>query len=380
MIEFLFAGSLFMLFYIHIGYPILVAMIGYVGNRTIVKREISPSVTVLIAAYNEQDSIRATIQNKLDQEYPANLIEIIVISDGSNDRTDEIVLSFNDARVKLIRQYPRQGKTCALNLAAPRANGDIIVFSDANSIYEKDAIRMLIRNFADPKVGYVTGQMIYVDHKGSPTAKGCGRYMQYENFLRSMETRIGSVVGVDGGIDAVRKSLYQEMAPDQLPDLVLPLKVIEQGYRVVYEPAAFLTEPALKTSGDEYKMRVRVALRAMWALFCMRDLLWMDSNRLFSWQLWSHKVLRYLCFIFLFSSWTLNALLLEKGMFFLLFFIIQNFAYFLAIASPVWELKWLKYNFGAYCRYFALIHIAAAHGFAKFMLGQKQIVWIPRKG
>ena len=141
--------------------------------------------------------------------------------------------------VHLIRQEPRAGKTLALNLAVGRAKGEIIVFSDANSSYSPDALRCLVENFNDPEVGYVTGKMIYTNPDGSPVGDGCTAYMKYENFLRTLETRIGSMVGVDGGIDAVRKSLYRPMNPDQLPDFVLPLRVVEQGFRVVYEPWRF---------------------------------------------------------------------------------------------------------------------------------------------
>ena len=127
--------------------------------------------------------------------------------------------------------------------------------------------------FTDPEVGYVTGKMIYTNPNGDAIGDGCTTYMRYENFLRVTETRAGSIVGVDGGIDAVRKSLYRQMAPDQLPDFVLPLNVVEQGFRVVYEPQAVLKEPALQNTGDEYRMRVRVALRSFWALKDKRHML-----------------------------------------------------------------------------------------------------------
>jgi len=240
--------------------------------------------------------------------------------------------------VRLIRQEPRAGKTSALNIAVPEARGEILIFSDANSIYEQNVLRELADNFNDPSVGYVTGKMIYTNADGTPSGDGCTAYMKYENRLRSWETSLGSIVGVDGGIDAVRKELYQPMNPDQLPDFVLPLKVVAQGYRVVYEPEAILKESSLATAKDEYKMRVRVALRALWGMWDMHHLLTLSPSFLpplsrsdareatpshlpplsrsdapeatpshlptfppsilYAWQLWSHKVLRYLCFIF----------------------------------------------------------------------------------
>ena len=193
---------------------------------------------------------------------------MIVVSDSSDDGTDDIVrgICAEDDRVQLIRQTPRQGKTAGLNLAMAEAAGDVIVFADANSIYRPDAVRKLIQNFADANVGYVTGKMLYINPDGSLVGDGCSAFMKYENALRVSETRMGSIVGVDGGIDAVARSLHRPMRADQLPDFVLPLRVIEQGYRVIFEPEAVVMEETLTTSSSEYRMRIRVALRALWAL------------------------------------------------------------------------------------------------------------------
>ena len=237
--------------------------------------------------------------------------------------------------VDLIRQEPRAGKTSALNLAVPQAKGNIIVFSDANSIYDSNALKKLVTNFADPKVGYVTGKMVYVNEEGTLVGDGCSAYMKYENLLRAYETRIGSVVGVDGGIDAIRKELYEKMNNDQLPDFILPLKVVAKGYRVVYEPKALLKEKTLNLPKDEYQMRVRVTLRALWALFDMRHFLTSRKNRLFAWQLWSHKLLRYFCFIFIVLALISNLFLITKTYFYAGFFVVQIVLYLLSFMSLV---------------------------------------------
>ena len=224
----------------------------------------------------------------------------------------------------MIRQEPRAGKTAAINKAVAEANGEILVFSDANSLYSDDALCRIVRNFADPEVGYVTGKMIYTNPNGEAIGDGCTTYMRYENFLRAAETRTGSIVGVDGGIDAVRKNLYRTMAPDQLPDFILPLSVVDQGFRVVYEPHAILKEPALQDAADEYRMRVRVALRSFWALNDKRHMLSFKRLKLYAWQLWSHKVLRYLCFIFMIIALISNLLLLPSGNFYRLTFVFNQ--------------------------------------------------------
>ena len=183
------------------------------------------------------------------------------------------------------------------------------MFSDANSLYDVDSLKYLVARFNDPLVGYVTGKMIYINPEGTSIGDGCSAYMKYENKLREIETKLGSVVGVDGGIDAMRKDLYTSLKAHQLPDFVQPLKVIEKGYRVVYEPLALLKEATLQQSQDEYRMRVRVTLRALWALRDMSHLLIGEAGVLFAWQLWSHKALRYLVFIFLISTFLSNAFL-----------------------------------------------------------------------
>ena len=369
-----------MIFYIYLGYPLLVFLFGVIKNKKVEKGSCEPYITILIAAYNEENTIEATIKNKLSLNYPKNKLEIIVISDSSTDRTDEIVKQYTSQGVKLIRQEPRAGKTSALNLAVPEAKGEIIVFSDANSIYASYALSELLENFNDKTVGYVTGKMIYTNPDGTAIGDGCTAYMKYENFLRYYETKIGSVVGVDGGIDACRKSLYQPMNQDQLPDFVLPLRVAEQGYRVVYEPRAILKEAALKASKDEYRMRVRVSLRSLWALCDMRHLLTFSLSRLFAWQLWSHKVLRYVCFMFLIGAYFSNWLLWTESSFFKCFFVLQNMAYLGAMVSPFFEET--RYSSRLLCllNYFVLLNIASAHAFIKFVLRQKQVVWTPRKG
>ncbi|MFD2095986.1 glycosyltransferase family 2 protein [Corallincola platygyrae] len=377
--ELLFWLLLALLIYIYFGYPTLVAWMAEFKPRPVAKAEITPKVSVLIAAFNEADHIEETVRNKLAQDYPNESLEVIVISDGSDDGTDEIVqqISNEDARVKLLVQSPRAGKTSALNMAVPEASGELIVFSDANSVYRHDAIRKLAANFADPEVGYVTGQMIYGNPESSMTADGCSAYMKYENALRRWETGIGSVVGVDGGIDCMRKALYQEMNADQLPDFVQPLKVVAQEHRVVYEADALLGEDALDDSGREYRMRVRVGLRALWGMWDMRALFDTSNNALFSWQLFSHKLLRYLAFIPQALLLLVHLPLSVQGGFFGFTFILHLAFYGLALIGH------LRPGGGALVSipyYFTLINVASAHAFLRFVKGEKVVLWKPRVG
>lgn len=380
LLKILFFVSILMLGYVYVGYPILVFLIAKLKNRKVSKGVFQPYVTILIAAYNEEDHIEETIRNKIALDYPKEKMEIIVVSDGSTDKTDDIIKKYEAQGVKLLRQDPRSGKTAALNMAVLHTTGEILVFSDANSIYDKDALKRVTENFNDPAVGYVTGKMIYTDPNGTAIGDGCTGYMKYENFLRYFETKLGSIVGVDGGIDAVRKKLYQPMNPDQLPDFVLPLKVVEQGFRVIYEPKAILMERALNEAENEYKMRVRVSLRSFWAFYDMLRLFNFKRYGLFSWQLLSHKLLRYLCFIFLISIYLSNLFLWSEGSWYKVSFLLQNAFYISAIIA--YFVEKLKRRIGVlYLPYFfTILNLAAGHAFIKFILGQKVITWAPRKG
>ena len=378
--EILFFFSLLAIIYVYAGYPILVYCLSLLKKETVLCVNDEPSVTILIAAYNEERWIDETIRNKLELDYPLHKLEIIVVSDGSTDRTDSIVNRYVNRCVRLIRQEPRAGKTAALNCVVKEAKNEILVFADANSLYERDALHKLVRNFADTSVGYVTGKMVYSNADGTLVGDGCSAYMKYENLLRFYETRIHSVVGVDGGVDAIRKELYRTMSPDQLPDFVLPLRVVEQGYRVVYEPEAVLREATLKTGADEYRMRVRVSLRALWALWDMRHLLNARKYGIFSWQLLSHKVLRYLAILFLIGLFVSSMWLCSNNVFYTSALITQTIFYSMALLSAVSQelTRRIKLLYIPY--YFTLINVAAGHSLVKFLLGKKQIIWTPRKG
>ncbi|MEJ2476632.1 MAG: glycosyltransferase, partial [Desulfobacterales bacterium] len=171
--EFFFYLSVCMVFYVYVGYPLIIAFVGSILRRNVRKSDFEPEVTIIISAYNEEDNIAQTLENKLCQDYPKDKLEVIVVSDGSNDRTDSIVTKFAAQGVRLFRQATRAGKTAAINKAVAEAHGEILVFSDANSLYSDDARRRIVQNFADPEVGYVTGKRIYTNPNGDTIGDGC---------------------------------------------------------------------------------------------------------------------------------------------------------------------------------------------------------------
>ena len=367
-------GCLGLLAFIYIGYPLVLALLPKRRLRASAS-PVLPRVTVVIAAFNEVRHIAATVKNKLAQAYPPDRLDIIVVSDGSEDGTDQAVAALQDPRVTLLRQEPRQGKTMALNRAMQQASGDIIVFSDANSIYADDAIRQLVAPFEDPTVGYATGQLRYRDPGETAVGGGSGLYMRYENWLRTLETRVGSIIGVNGGIDAVRRELYDPMRADHLPDFILPLRVLDKGSRVVFSEAAVCSEDALGHHRDEYKMRVRVSLRALHTLAEMRHLF---SRGLIGFELLVHKVLRYLVVFPLAGAFVANAMLVGRP-FYAALFAAQVLCYLLALIG--WagggRIRW-KPVFVPF--YFCLINVAAAAALVRFFRGERTVLWTPRKG
>ncbi len=379
-LEWIFCCGVAGLVYVYVGYPLIVLALSRMlsAKRTnLSSPDYEPTVTILIAAYNESRHITSTVLNKLELEYPPAKLDVIVISDESDDGTDELVTDLNSPRVRLLRQVPRAGKTAALNLAMQQVDSEIVVFSDANSLYAADALRGLLAVLVDPAIGYVTGRMVYKSEDGLPTGEGCSAYMRYENTLRAWETNLGSVVGVDGGIDAMRRNLYRPMRPDQLPDFVQPLTVREQGYRVVYTPDALLYEDALTTVEDEFKMRVRVGLRAWHALKDKANLFNPFRFAWFSWQLLSHKLLRYLGGIFQLLALVSNALLAFDSTFWQVLLAGQTVFYLLAFWGYFRRRSELP-RLVTLCYYLCVVNIASGLALIHFLRGRKQVIWKPR--
>ena len=375
--------SIALVVYVYAGYPLLAKFLGAVTNRrvkTAPPGTWQPSVTVAIAAFNEAAHIEATVRNKLDSDYPADRLQVVVVSDGSDDGTDAMVQGIDDPRVRLVRQEPRAGKTAGLNLILPEIDTEVVVFSDANSLYGTDTISHLVAPLADPEVGYVTGRMVYRAPDGSLTGEGCSAYMVYENKLREWETQLGSIVGVDGGVDALRRELWTPMRPDQLPDFVEPLTVREQGFRVVYEPRALLYEDALAAADDEFRMRVRVSLRAFHALKDKAALLNPLRFGLFAWQLWSHKVLRYLAFLGLIGAFLANLVLSwQEGAIWSLALVGQVLFYATAQYGALMNrYRQTPPRLVGLATYLCVLNLASALAFRQFLQGKTQTTWKPR--
>ena len=288
--------SLAILVFIYAGYPLLLALIVRVrGARPVRRGDELPSVSFVISAYNEADVIRRKLENTVALDYPRDRFEVVVISDASTDRTDAIAAEFAATHgVRVARQPERAGKTAGLNRTVPTLRGDIVVFSDANAVYERNALKMLVRNFADPQVGYVTGEARYVE--GGKTAADAGErtYWDYEISIKKLETSLGSMVGGDGAIYAIRAFLWQTLPPTAINDFLNPLQIVSAGWRGVYEPEAICYEDTAGTPAREYRRRVRIVSRSWRAVFQAPGVLNPFRTGWFAFSLVSHKMLRWL--------------------------------------------------------------------------------------
>jgi poly-beta-1,6-N-acetyl-D-glucosamine synthase len=277
--------------YVYAGYPLLVALLARLRRKTEVYPDFTPDVSILIAAYNEQDVIAAKLENTLALDYPAECMQIVVAVDGSDDGTAEIVQSFEGRGVELSYDVRRLGKTVAINRAVPRLQHDIVVFSDANNMYAPDALRELVKPFTNPQVGGVTGSK-NIAEDADAHARADGLYWKYESFIKKNESRLGSCTGVTGEILAIRRSLYQPPADQVInDDFFIGMGVLCHGYLLVYAPEAHSVERSSLTEQDEVVRRSRIVAGRYQAMLMARSILpW--KNPLLIWQIVSHKFMR----------------------------------------------------------------------------------------
>jgi cellulose synthase/poly-beta-1,6-N-acetylglucosamine synthase-like glycosyltransferase len=373
----IFALSTIVLAYTYAGYPLLVYLVSILKPRRIERGEIEPTVTVLITAYNEEKDLRAKLENTFALDYPAEKLEILVASDCSTDATDEIARSFAGRGVKLYRQPKRQGKTAAQNAAVELAGGEIILFSDATTMYRPDVLRTVMPNFNDASIGCVAGKLIYVDPANTNIGKGARSYWNYETFLKEAESRACSLIGVSGALYAVRRNAYVPMYPEACSDFLIATKLYEQGLRTVYEPAAICTEETNRQPERELQMRVRVITQTLTDLG--RHLYMMNPLRsgFYAVQLFSHKVLRYAVPVWLILLYASSAVLSFGYDIFLLLLALQTVFY--GIAALSWLLTKGDRHTAliAMPQYFVLANIASIIAFFGFLRGVTMATWEP---
>lgn len=376
-VEIVFWLSLAALIYTYAGYPLLVTLVATIRPRKHRRGPFEPKVSVIITAYNEERDLRSKIENTLAIDYPRELLEIIVASDASTDRTDEIVREFGSQGVRLYRQPQRQGKTPAQNAAVERAVGEVLLFSDATTMYQPDVLRAILPNFADATVGCVAGRLIYIDPTGSSVGHGAVSYWSYETFLKRQESLACSLIGASGCLYAVRRSAYLPLYPEAHGDFLIATKMIQQGLRTVFEPDAVCTEETNRRTDHELNMRVRVITQTFNDLWKHRAMLNPFRGGFFGVQLFSHKWMRYFVPFFLLGILATSAILIPVSVFYRVFFILQSCGYVFAAGAWLFTSMGVRSRLLALPQYFLLANVASLIAFYRFLSGERFARWEP---
>lgn len=372
--------SIIFIIYSYIGYPLLLCLFSFLNRNKGSSlaghsNEILPKVSLLISVYNEDCLIEDKILNTLELHYPSDLLEIIIVSDGSDDKTHEIAAQYAHEGV-IFRNYEgRIGKTACLNKTVPQAKGDIIVFSDANSQYNRNAIKELVKHFDDKMTGFVTGTTKYIADDDARMSDSIGVYSKIEQFTKTLETKIGSCVGADGAIFAIRKNLYQQLKSFDINDLVIPFNIIKQGFRGIFEGKSYCVEKTAKGAKAEFQRQVRITNRTIRAIVNNSDLINPFRFGFFSFQLFSHKICKLLVPFFMFLLFFSNLMLLDAAPFYLLSFGVHIFIYFMAYLGHLEKDFVGLSKLIAMCHTFIVLNSAMLWAWVKYIEGETYTTW-----
>jgi len=357
-------------------YPIVIWVLGRLFSFKVRREDIFPTLSIIIPAYNEARHIDEKIKNTLALEYPRDKVEILVGSDGSTDDTANIMSKYTDEGVHFIDFEKNRGKTAVQNDLVRQSKGEILIFTDAASFLNPDAISKIIRNLADTRVGCVAGRMRYVGTDSNLTTQSQGLYWRYEVKVRELESNLGSVIGVDGPLYAVRKRCYVPLEHNIISDFITPLLVLAQGEKVILEPDAVVDEAPTSKTGQEFATRRRITLRGLVGMSAHTELLNPLRHPVLAFQIFFHKVLRWfvgplvalniLACCALSSHWLFKSILIV----YILFFIAAVLGW--ATGRLGFKIRILTIPY-----YFSLVNIAATIGIIDFFRKRQAVSWKP---
>ena len=360
-------------FYAYFGYPLLLAILPLFSRRKAEpsgKQSYYPEVTLLVAAYNEEDVIEEKIKNSLALDYPEDKLHVVVVSDGSTDRTDEIVKRYENNGVELFRT-DRLGKTVARNRAVENAKGEVLVLTDANAFFRQDALKNLVIHFQDPEVGVVCGALVLKRADGSENL-----YWRYEKLIKSLENKFHSIIGANGSIYAIRKELYSPLPPEVDDDFVEPLIVYMKGKKAIYESGAISEEEDIPAEDiqSEFQAKRRVVLRGLQSLAHVKGILNPFKYPTMSFEIFSHKVMKW--FVpFALIGILISTFFLPRTLFAVTTYIIEDIFIITAILGLF--IKKGKLQIPAY---FLLTNSAVLIAVLQFLTGKRSTRWEKRGG
>ena len=384
LVDILFIVAFAVIFYTYIGYGILIYFLVrikklFISGFSSSDTTFLPNVTIIIPAYNEEDYIKAKMENTRTLNYPKDKLTIYWVTDGSNDQSVELLKKYSDIRV--FHEEERKGKINAINRVMPYVQTPITIFTDANALLSKDSVLIIARKYKNPQVGCVSGEKRIVAKKtDKASGSGEGFYWKYESFLKKLDNQLYSVVGAAGELFSIRTQLFEKIDSNTiLDDFVISLKIAQKGYKISYDPHAYAIENASASTVDEFKRKVRICAGGIQAIIKLKNLLNIFKYGILSFQYISHRVLRWtLAPIFLVLLIPLSLFSILKypnNQLYLLFFFLQSIFYFFTIIGYHFKQRRLKFRFLFIPYYFLMMNTAAIFG----MINYFNKCFIPKK-
>ena len=357
-------------------FPLIIAVLANIFKIQFKRTDIAPSVSIIISAYNEQRNIEQKILNTLALDYPENKLEILMGNDGSSDGTAEIIKRYAHKNVRLFDYKCNRGKTSVQNDLVNGASGEILVFTDAASFLSPNAVKKLIRNFADDRIGCVAGKMLFVSKGENITTQSQGIYWQYETKIKEKESQLGRLIGVDGPLYAVRKNCYVPLQAHIISDLMTPLLVLEQGKMVILEPESIVEEEPTQKGAQEFKTRRRITLRGLTGIFAHPQVINPLKHPWLSLHIFMHKILRW----FVGPLVLVNILALGGLLYYgskLGIFLAPLYCTFFLLAACGWyyDKSGKKLRILTIPYYFCLVNAAATFGIFDFFMRRRATTW-----
>lgn len=374
MLEQVFWGALFVVFYAYFGYPLTLSLVAALQRRPIQKVQFFPAVTLIITAFNEEKRIRGKMENTLALDYPREKLQVMVASDGSTDLTNSIVEEYVHRGVELLPVKSRAGKENAQKEAVKCARGDILVFSDVATQLDPDGLEQIVANFADPTVGCVSSEDRVRSQDGKPAAEGM--YVRYEMWLRRLESSVHSLVGLSGSFFAARKQVCQDFSADMQSDFRTLLNSIKLGLRGVCDPEAVGYYLDVSDPRKEMERKVRTVIRGMTVFFRHFELLNYFRYGIFSFELFCHKLVRWLVPFFMAAAVAANVSLAVTSSAYQVLLAIQLVFFTAALIVYTAKLKpdslFLKLP-----AYFLAVNLAIALAWWRYIKGDRVVLWTP---
>lgn len=381
--EILFWLSLFIVFYTFAGYGILLYILVRIRRLIKGKRtapgldQVFPTLTLIIAAYNEESIIEEKIKNTLELSYPHDKLKFLFVTDGSSDRTPDLIRAHN--QIRLMHTPVRSGKIQAIHRAMHEVDSEVVVFTDANTFLNTDALLLIARHYADPKVGAVSGEKRVQQEALSDATAGEGFYWKYESALKKWDSELYSVVGAAGELFSVRRSLYRQVEPDTiLDDFMISMLIAQQGYRIIYEPDAYASELSSDNIKEELKRKVRIAAGGIQSILRLKKLFNPFHYPVLSFQYISHRVLRWTVTPFLMIlALILNIMIVTRSGHWIypVFLLGQLLFYASAFAGWMLEKRKVKVKVLFIPYYFCVMNYAVLAGIRRYIAGNQSSVW-----